>query len=162
MRSVTSALPPKTRRVRLPRHRSLKSVFAYLKRAYPAEPQPVRSNNESLTFLEELGFHFVGGGVLECTGCGKTYRLSGHAGNHKCSSGPLGATRSERAKSRHQPLEAPGVSHPMSWDCPDAETSFEHVKEAPDGQPSSESDLSAEDVDFPIEVVGLQRSGRSE
>jgi hypothetical protein len=165
MRSQTAAPSQKTRRVRFPRHLSLHSVFDYLKRAHPAVPQPVKRINEALTFLEDLGFWFVWTGAewgLQCRGCGMAYVRSGHTRNHKCSSGPLGATSSELAKNPQAPLEASEVSDPMLRDRPDAETSFEHVKEATDGQPSSEPDLSAEDVHFPIEVVALQRAGPSE
>lgn len=146
--------------VRFPRVLSLRSVYDYLKRAYSAEPQPVKRINEALTFLEDRGFWFVE--QLQCRSCLKVYKSSGHAAKHKCSSGPLGGTSSERAKSPHQPLEAPEVSDRMSWDLRVAETSFEHVTETADGQPSSEGELSAEEDDLHIEVVGLQRTGRSE
>lgn len=150
----------KRNHVRFPRVLSLRSVYDYLKRAYSAEPQPVKRINEALTFLEDRGFWFVE--KLQCRSCLKVYVHSGHAAKHKCSSRPLGGTSSERAKSPHQPLEDPEVSDRMSWDLPDAETSFEHVTEATDGQPSSEPEPSAEDGDLCIEVVGLQRAGRSE
>jgi hypothetical protein len=147
---------PKRIYVRFPRLLSLRSAYDYLKRAYPAEPQPVKRIDEGLTFLEDHGFWFVGG--LQCVSCMKVYQRSGNAAKHKCSSRPRGATSSELAKRQHQPLEASEVSDRMSWDLPNAETSFEHVTEATDGQPSSEPEPSPEDVDFPIEVVGLQRA----
>ncbi len=125
--------------VRFPRVLSLRSVFDYLKRAYPAEPQPGKRITEALTFLEDRGFWFVGkgDGGLECRGCGMAYVRSGNASNHRCSSASLGATSFERAKSQREALEGPAISERMSWDLPEVETSFEHVTEAPDGQRSS-------------------------
>lgn len=143
MRSPSAALWPKSRRVRLPRHLSLHSVFNYLKRAYPAEPQPVKRIIQALTFLEDRGFWFVsiGDGGLECRGCGMVYVRTGFAANHKCSSRPLSATSFDRAKSPRQSLEGSSVPDRVSWDLPEAATSFEHVKKASDGQDLSEHEL---------------------
>jgi hypothetical protein len=127
------------RDVRFPRVLTLKSVFEYLSRAYAAAPQPKRIV-EGETFLEALGFSCVWTGEdwgLECRGCGMAYVRSGNASNHKCSSASLGATSFERAKSPREALEGPAIGERMSWDPPEVETSFEHVTEAPDGQPSS-------------------------
>jgi hypothetical protein len=151
MKSPSAVLSPKRQRVRFPRHRSLKSVFAYLKRAYPVEPQPVKGINDVLTFLEDLGFWFVWTGDewgLQCRGCGMDYVRIGHAGNHKCSPGPLGAASSDRAKRPEQPLEGSAVPETMSWDLRDAGTTFEHAKDAVDGQFPSGSAPSADEGDF--------------
>lgn len=164
-RPMPSALRTDQKRdhVRFPRVLSLRAVFEYLSRAYPAAPQPKRIE-EGETFLQELGLSCVWTGKefgLECCSCGMVYVRSGTAGNHKCSE-PLGATSFERAKSTHQALEGSSVPEGVSWDLPEAETSFEHVTGATDGQRSSERELIVEDVDLPIEVVGLQRAGRFE
>jgi len=137
---MSNALKTDPRRdcVRFPRVLGLRSAFEYLSRAYPAVLQP-RRIEEGETFLEQLGFWCVWTGKefgLECRSCGMVYVRSGNARNHKCS-GPLGATSFERAKSAREALEGPATSERMSWDPPEVETSFEHVTEAPDGQPSS-------------------------
>ncbi len=150
--------------VRFPRVLSLRSVFDYLKRAYPAEPQPVKRIDRALSFLEDLGFWFVWtgrAGGLQCRSCLKVYVRSGQAANHKCPSGPLEATSSERAKSPRQSLEGSSVPDRMSWDLPEAETSFEHVKKAVDSHDLPEREMSAEGVDLPIEVGGLLRAGHA-
>lgn len=67
----------KRNHVRFPRVLSLRSVYDYLKRAYSAEPQPVKRIDEGLTFLEDHGFWFVGG--LQCVSCMKVYERSGEA-----------------------------------------------------------------------------------
>jgi hypothetical protein len=135
-------------------------VFDYLKRAYPAEPQPVRRIDEAVTYLVGLGFSFVWTGSdwgLECRSCMTVYIRSGHAGNHRCSSGPLVATSSERAKQSPDALEGSSVPDRMSWDLSEAELGFEHVKDASGGQDPSELDLPSEDIDRRIKELAQQR-----
>jgi len=97
------AVEARTKRphARFPRRPSLRSVFAYHSRAYPAVPQPWRQIDEGVAFLERLGFWFVWTGRdwgLECRRCGKPYIRAGHAGNHRCSPDLVDATSSERAR----------------------------------------------------------------
>lgn len=72
--------------VRFPRVLTLDSVYDFLKRAYPAEPQPVERITDALTYLEDRGFWFVTceGEKLQCRGCMKVYGSSGNAEKHKC------------------------------------------------------------------------------
>src|SRR5438552_3818725 len=122
MTRPSSVLSRTGRRVRFPRRRSLQSVFAYLKRACPAEPQPVKQYDDGVTFLRELGLSFVWTGRdwgLQCRGCNLVYVRSGHAAKHQCPSGPLGATSSELAKERRSPLEGRSVPDRMSRDLPE-------------------------------------------
>jgi hypothetical protein len=123
------------RHVRWPQLLSVRSAFAYLSRAYPAEPQPKRID-EAVGFLADAGFWFVWTGEgwgLECRVCGAVYIRSGHAANHNCS-GRLGATSFERAKSGHEALEASELPDRVTWDLPDSEMGFEQVTQPTDPQ----------------------------
>lgn len=156
---------PNRNHVRFPRILSLQSVFDYLRRAYPAEPQPVKRIDEGVTYLAALGVWFVWTGRewgLECRGCMRVYIRSGHAGNHKCSAEPLAAGSFELAKRPHPPLAGSSVPDRMSWDLPEAETSFEQIKQAANRQPMSDREGTAVDASLPVEVGALERGGRSE
>jgi hypothetical protein len=150
-------------RVRFPVAPNLRSVFDYLRRAYTAEPQPKRID-EGVTYLAGLGFGFVWTGRrwgLECRGCMRVYVRSGHAGNHKCSSSPLAATSSERAKNPPQALEGSSAPDRMSWDLPEAETSFERIKRATHSPATPEPDETAVDASLPVAVGAPERGGHS-
>ena len=84
--------------VRYPTRPTLASVFAYLVRAYPAEPQPVAGIIRAIDFLEEQRFWFVTGDQLECMACGKTYRQPRRAERHRRLDCPSGGD-SHRANS---------------------------------------------------------------
>src|SRR5437867_13245307 len=63
------ASPTEAHDIRLPRVFTLHSLFAYLERAYPAEPQPAKAIHRAITVLDERGWWFVWTGsawALQC------------------------------------------------------------------------------------------------
>lgn len=165
MSKLRHVAAPRRPSVRLPRKRSLKSIFDYLKRAYPAEPQPVEGVGEAVSHLADLGYWCVWKDpkwLLVCRMCMRDFVHSGNAANHACSSDRLGAARFELAKRALPPLEDASIPEPMSCDLPEAETSFEHRTKAADRQAASDPELTALDARLPVEVEAPERMGRSE